>query len=457
MRRGIPARNIISADSKEFGNSRARSNPRARIRREIRAQSPRLEGFGSLQTLSTKGAAVNRPATHARTRTVISASGKCCRTAFMPGMARTASPTQLGPRMRIFFIYLIQNQPHQVVEVRNLSRDTDRAEWAAGEALQPNGVLFSGHQNPAGKLLDFTRGVMVMIGKADSLYRPEAYRFHRSKEPLRLGDSSKSYHRAAVQLFRRNEDPVLINAFKLRLHSKHWYRQVGHRSSRHILYTCGMCPRNGRFRFAPRAGRQQSLARCPFGGIDRHDIHIPVQLAVLKPVIQKKDVSQLLFLGVQARLIPVRCDNDRDILQPLLHQHRFVAALFPIHAGNDNAAARSSITSRENDWPEPSAAQAFGDRNNQRCLACPSDGEISDADHRVVQTACRQDSRFIQLCTGLYQQPESAAQRLAPTGSRTCRTRSVAPVFCSTTARAFFPISHAFWRFVMSSATAAAS
>src|SRR5215831_383664 len=204
MRRGIPARNIMSADSKEFGNSRARSNPRARIDRDIRVHSTRLEGFGSLQTLSTKGAAVNRPATHGRTRTVISASGKCCRTAFMPGMARTASPTQLGPRMRIFFIYPIQNQPHQVVEVRNLSRDTERAEWAAGEALEPNCILFSGHQKLAGKLLDFTPGEMVMIGKADSLYRLETHRFQCSKEPLRLGDSGKGCDRAAVQLCQRN-------------------------------------------------------------------------------------------------------------------------------------------------------------------------------------------------------------------------------------------------------------
>src|SRR5215471_8659489 len=165
MRRGIPARNIMSADSKEFGNSRARSNPRARIHREMRVQSPRLEGFGSLQTLSTKGAAVNRPATHGRTRTVISASGNCSRTAFMAGMARTASPTQLGPRMRIFFMHPIQNQPHQVVEVRNLSRDTQRAEWAARQALKANGVLFRSHENLAGEPLDFARGVMVMIGK----------------------------------------------------------------------------------------------------------------------------------------------------------------------------------------------------------------------------------------------------------------------------------------------------
>src|SRR5689334_6614179 len=135
MRRGMPARNIMSADSKELGNSKARSNPRSRIDREMRVQSPTPEGFGSLQTVSTNGAAVNRPATHGRTKTVISASGKCSRTAFMAGMPRTASPTQLGPRMRIFFMQSIQNQPHQVVEVPNLSRDTERAERAACQAL----------------------------------------------------------------------------------------------------------------------------------------------------------------------------------------------------------------------------------------------------------------------------------------------------------------------------------
>src|SRR5262245_14749142 len=98
----------MSADSKEFGNNNARSNPRPRMSRVIRVQLDRLDGFSSLQSLSINGADVKSPATHGRTSSVISASGKCSRTAFIAGIERTASPTQLGPRIRILSGFIQQ-------------------------------------------------------------------------------------------------------------------------------------------------------------------------------------------------------------------------------------------------------------------------------------------------------------------------------------------------------------
>src|SRR5262245_58534400 len=92
----------MSADSNEFGSNSARSNLRSRMPRVIRVQLARPDGCSWLHTLSMNGADVKRPATHGRTSSVISAAGKCSRTAFIAGMARTASPTQLGPRIRIF-------------------------------------------------------------------------------------------------------------------------------------------------------------------------------------------------------------------------------------------------------------------------------------------------------------------------------------------------------------------
>src|SRR5689334_397410 len=103
MRFGTRDRNIIKADSNEFGSNRPRSNPLDRIAFAIRVQSASRAGLGSLQTLSINGAEVNNPATHGRTRSVISASEKQLRIAFIAGIASTESPTQLGPRMRIFF------------------------------------------------------------------------------------------------------------------------------------------------------------------------------------------------------------------------------------------------------------------------------------------------------------------------------------------------------------------
>ena len=56
------------------------------------------------------GAALKTPATQGRTSNVISASGNLARTAFIAGIASTESPTQLGPRIRIFFKGIREDQ-----------------------------------------------------------------------------------------------------------------------------------------------------------------------------------------------------------------------------------------------------------------------------------------------------------------------------------------------------------
>src|SRR5688572_17810072 len=92
----------MTADSKELGSRIARSNRFCRMLLVMRIHSPGPVGRGSLQRWSMNGADRNTPATQGRTSSVISASGNRARTAFIAGIARTASPTQFGPRIRIF-------------------------------------------------------------------------------------------------------------------------------------------------------------------------------------------------------------------------------------------------------------------------------------------------------------------------------------------------------------------
>src|SRR5262245_10991081 len=101
---GTRPANIIRADSNELGKSTARSKWRSRIARVIRDQSAIDDGRCSLQTWSMNGADVNSPATHGRTSRVIFAPWKCSRTAFIAGIAKTESPTQLGPRISLLSI-----------------------------------------------------------------------------------------------------------------------------------------------------------------------------------------------------------------------------------------------------------------------------------------------------------------------------------------------------------------
>src|SRR6188508_335460 len=122
MRCGTRPRKIIAADSKEFGNRRAMSKRFLRMLAVMRIQSPIPAGRGSVQRRLMNGAALKTPATHGRTSNVISASGNLARTAFIAGIASIESPTQLGPRMRIFFKGIREDHVPEA-EFQNVNRN----------------------------------------------------------------------------------------------------------------------------------------------------------------------------------------------------------------------------------------------------------------------------------------------------------------------------------------------
>src|SRR5262245_15015487 len=98
----------------------------------------------------------------------------------------------------------------------------------------------------------------------------------------------------------------------------------------------------------------------------------------------------------------------------------------------------------------------FGERDDERGFTCSTQRQVSNADHGVIQMQCGKDARVVKLFSCLQKKTESAAHRRASIGWSDFRTRSVAPVFCSTMALAFRPSSEASAAFVRSFSTAGA-
>src|SRR5262249_25399255 len=99
---------------------------------------------------------------------------------------------------------MAQDQAHQAVEVRNLSRDPEVAERAIRYRPKANSVLFSRDQQFATKLLDIPRGIMMMVPKTNRLYRLNSNRFQRSEESFGFRDSRKSDNGPVLKVFSRD-------------------------------------------------------------------------------------------------------------------------------------------------------------------------------------------------------------------------------------------------------------
>src|SRR5262249_48857170 len=124
---------------------------------------------------------------------------------------------------------------------------------------------------------------------------------------------------------------------------------------------------------------------------------------------------------------------------------------------NNDAPGCSSVTTREHNRSKTSGSQRFCKRDDERRFTCSTHRQIPDADNGMIQPPRRQNSRIVEFCSRPHEQAKQTAHRLAPIGSRTCKTRSVAPVFCCMTASAFCPICSAFSGLERSSETAGAN
>ena len=295
----------MSADSNEFGSNSARLNARARMFRAMRDQSASPDGFSSLQTLSTNGAAVNKPATHGRTSSVISDCGKRSRTAFIAGIASTASPTQFGPRIRIFSTSIknqdrrsqtaataIQDKRHQAFEVRNLSRDP---QVAAGRSVtvRRRTASFSGDKHLAPKIVISRAGPTVMVAKADTLRGNDSKGFKRAEKTFRFCDAGECDDVPVLEFFRSDGRILFVYALNLSPDGERRNRQVRNPDAGNVLHAGGVAAADGSFRFAPPARWEKEFAGGPFHGIDGYDVHIAMKPPMLKSVIKDKNVPEL--------------------------------------------------------------------------------------------------------------------------------------------------------------------
>ena len=84
-------------------------------------------------------------------------------------------------------------------------------------------------------------------------------------------------------------------------------------------------------RLAQPAGRQRPRAVDVLRG-DRHQIDVPVQLKVLKPIVQDVDGAAEMMLGQTAREVAVAARQHRDAVQLSGEHHRLVAGSIDVGA-----------------------------------------------------------------------------------------------------------------------------
>src|SRR5437762_4320273 len=204
-----------------------------------------------------------------------------------------------------------------------------------------------------------------------------------------------------------------------------------------------MRARNRRLRFAPPASRKEQFTGSPFDGINGDDVHIAMKAAMLESVIENENVSKLFLFRQPASFISICANDDWNISKPLLHEKRFVAGLLPVRTYNQHTAADSAVASRQDHRPKSAIAQSLSEKNDEGRFSGSAKSEIANADNGMIEPERGKNTGLIKSFACAKNEAKRSAHRPASTGSRTCSTRSVAPVFCWTMANALLPSSNA--------------
>src|SRR6185295_10242259 len=212
-----------------------------------------------------------------------------------------------------------------------------------------------------------------------------------------------------------------------------------------------------RLRFSPSSARQKLFVFRPFQGIDGDDIDIAKQPPMLKPIVEQKHITKIVLFCEPSRFKPVASHNHGYAASSARNQEGFVAGLPPAHrralatADDKTAFAGAPVTSRQNNRTKSFGAEALGEGNDERSLTGSSQGEVADADYRVLQVMRWENARFVEPVPSLEQVAKNRTQDGAPALVRSgnmsvfkdASARSVAPLLLRTIASAREPISDA--------------
>ena len=114
-------------------------------------------------------------------------SGKRARTALIAGTLKTASPTQLGPRITMLrgSIDPFENEVSKRFEAPYLSRNSKELKIAP---WQSDGVFFRCYASSGAKVDEVPGAVLVVVGKYFLSMRPQSHSVECVEEAFRLGD-----------------------------------------------------------------------------------------------------------------------------------------------------------------------------------------------------------------------------------------------------------------------------
>ena len=150
-------------------------------------------------------------------------------------------------------------------------------------------------------------------------------------------------------------------------------------------------------RFSQPAGRQRPGARVEIILFDDDQVDVPIELQVLKPVVQEMQGDAELMLGESSGEVAIARDEHRDARQLPREHQRLVARPREIRAKAGGVAhhdhaflgLRARVASGENRWALAGLAKPSRQAGNRRCLPSPADGNVPDAHDGPAQAAAQ--------------------------------------------------------------------
>ncbi len=238
----------------------------------------------------------------------------------------------------------IENEIPKLFEVMNSSGDAEREETHVGKT---DGILFGSDRRKVFEILQVSFAETVVVSETSADRDVHSRSFEQSEKSVRFCDPGESGNRAAGPFIDLQRLSITDESLNEGCGFKGRNGQIDFGRSQNRLYTGGVSSFDRRPELAPRSGRKNLIFLIPLDWIDRDDINIAVKATVLKPIVEQKEIAQLLVFGRETSLISPFSNDNRDRGQSPCDQLRFVARFQPINL-------RTCSTTDDDDTPAPS-------------------------------------------------------------------------------------------------------
>ena len=196
-------------------------------------------------------------------------------------------------------------------------------------------------------------------GTGYALRQRNAHVFKGIEEPVGLGDAGKRRNRAILKRLDGNRHRYLYICRRRTVRiTKRWNRKFRQRSVR-FLHDRRMGAFERFLGFSPAPVREKAFARDPFCGIDRDEIDIAEESAMLETIVENKEVPEVLRFCDQTCRITIRADDDGHAggassrSGKVRRRQSSQGTIGPVPGTDDDRAGTFAfVAARQNNWTE---------------------------------------------------------------------------------------------------------